>query len=108
MSTLHVGRQEMTLQDKIIFILIGILIGMSSGLYAGATITDNHAERYRTESINNAVSVALESSRTQLNCKDNDIIEAVKNLAKNGKHVEHFWLYFDSKDLPFSDNPESP
>ena len=85
----------MTLQDKIIFILIGILIGMSFGIYAGATITDAHAERYRTESVNNAVSEALESTRATLNCDDNEIIEAVRAMAVNGSHVKSYKLFLE-------------
>jgi hypothetical protein len=79
--------------DKIILILIGILIGMPFGLYAGATITDNHAERYRKESIKNAVSVALETAQSPLNCDDNMIIETIKGMAENGAHVGRYNLF---------------
>jgi hypothetical protein len=64
-----------------------------AGIYAGATITDNHAERYRKESIKNAVSEALETAQSPLNCDDNMIIETIKGMAENGAHVGRYNLF---------------
>lgn len=80
------------LADKLIPILIGILIGMSFGLYAGATITNNHAERYRTESVNNAVSEALEFAQMPPSCTGNEIIEFIKGMDMNGISVTDYTL----------------
>ena len=72
--------------------VISILV-FFSGIYCGHAITDAHAERYRTESVNAAVSEALESTRTPLNCPDNEIIEAIKGMATNGSHVKSYKLF---------------
>lgn len=78
-------------------VIKGIILIMAfcGGIYCGHAITDAHAERYCTESINNAVSEALESTRTPLNCDDNEIIEAVKGMARNGSHVKSYKFFLE-------------
>lgn len=80
------------------WVIISAAVGISIfvlGIWCGASISTAHADREREVAIKNAVSFALETSATPLNCKDNEIIQAVRALAENGAHVKGFSLWLD-------------
>ncbi len=84
------------LKDATYDIIVGAvaILVFCAGIWVGATVSGRHSEAYRRVSIDNAVSVALTSSRG-LSCKDNEIIDAIKGLAQNGAHIQGFALRLD-------------
>ena len=79
---------------EIIIAAVAVLI-FGVGIWLGATIKGSHMEKYMDAAIQNAISHTLETSCPALNCKDSEIIDAIKGLAKNGAHIEGFSLRLD-------------
>ena len=79
-------------------IIIGAVavVVFAAGIWVGATISTNHADALREAEVDNA----LTSSATALNCKDSEIIEAIKGLAENGAHIKGFALQLDMGNTP--------
>ena len=67
---------------------VAILI-FSFGIYLGGQIATNRANQFRDIAIANAVASAPKSP---LDCRDNDIIEAIRSLADKGAHVKGYQI----------------
>lgn len=90
---------------RLALILVGAamaLIIFCAGLQIGAVVSGRHAEAYRIESVENAVTRALET-HTPLSCEDNKIIEAIKAMALNGGHVRHYDIFLELDNKPDKD-----
>ncbi len=70
------------------------LIILCVGIWIGSTVSSRHAEAYRLESVENAISKALDAD-TMLTCKENHIIQAIKASALNGAHVRHYDIFIE-------------
>ena len=82
------------------YIISSLLI--LGAFYMGCTMTATISKRNQQIAIANAVSAALEST-TPLNCKDNEMLETVKQLAENGMHVDGYQLHLKIGNFPDSD-----
>ena len=76
-------------------IIVGgiVLLVFGFTVYITAVMTLNIAKRNQDAAINNAVSVALESAAAPaMTCKDQGLVNAVKELAINGVHLKGYML----------------
>ena len=80
-------------EDAKPFLIGGVLIATHVGfMYAGGDIATRNADRERETAVSEAIATFEPSP---LNCKDNQIIEAVGKLADNGLHATGYTLILE-------------
>ena len=90
---IHISDEDKHLARYLIGAAVAILI-LYAGIWIGSTVTSRHAEAYRLESIENAITKAFDAD-TMLTCKENQIIQAIKASALNGAHVKHYDIFIE-------------
>ena len=86
-------RRNTGLYEIILTSLAVLIFGL--GVWLGGTISSAHADRELHTAVQNAISYTLETSGSNLSCKDSEIINAIKGLAENGAHIKGFSLLLD-------------
>lgn len=79
-----------------LFIAAVVIISLSIGLMSGSKVSTYRAEQRCQIAIANAVS----NVESPLNCKDNEIIEAITNMALNGVHLQGYRLEISIGNIP--------
>jgi hypothetical protein len=80
--------------------VVFIALAFGLGLWAGSSIDNSHAERECNTRIADAVYDAMADVAPPLSCKENELIEAIKNFSLNGVHLKtyHLSINFDYED----------
>lgn len=87
-------------EDAKPFLIGGVLIATHAAfMYGGSDIATRNADRERETAVREAIATFEPSP---LNCKDNEIIEAVRKLAVNGTHATGFRLWLEMDNMGVS------
>jgi hypothetical protein len=77
-----------------------LILVFMAGIYCGAAIKGAKEMQATQIAIANAVEAVKEETPSPLSCKENELIEAIKNFSLNGVHLKtyHLSINFDYED----------